>query len=164
MSRFPLGLRLYLPESCARDAERRKKVGVSGEIGFRPKWCKEALRMDLDAVIDEHRFVPHRNRGIGELATQLKEQICKTRFSRSPTNSGLEPRSPDTFAMLPPTSVRPFVSADERNCRAVDELRPLRRDVVPLDRSRRCAGNRPGGGASPAQLASARACGRHLSR
>lgn len=61
---------------------------------------QQALRIDLDAIIDEHRFVPHRHRGIGELATQMKEQICESHFSRSPTNLGLEPRTPDTFAAL----------------------------------------------------------------
>ena len=35
---IPLVLRLYLPEAWARDAERRKKVGVPDAIGFRPKW------------------------------------------------------------------------------------------------------------------------------
>jgi SRSO17 transposase len=35
---IPLALRLYLPEPWARDAERRKKVGVPDAIAFRPKW------------------------------------------------------------------------------------------------------------------------------
>ena len=34
----PLVLRLYLPESWAEDVERRKKVGVPGNIAFQPKW------------------------------------------------------------------------------------------------------------------------------
>jgi SRSO17 transposase len=35
---FPIGLRLYLPETWAKDQQRRKKVGVPDCIGFRPKW------------------------------------------------------------------------------------------------------------------------------
>lgn len=34
----PLGWRLYLPESWAKDAERRKQAGIPEEIVFRKKW------------------------------------------------------------------------------------------------------------------------------
>lgn len=34
----PVGLRLYLPESWARDASRRKKTRVPKEVVYRPKW------------------------------------------------------------------------------------------------------------------------------
>ena len=49
----PLVLRLYLPESWARDAERREKVGVPAEIGFRTKWriALDELQRLVDAGI-----------------------------------------------------------------------------------------------------------------
>jgi SRSO17 transposase len=34
----PVSLRLYLPETWAKDAQRRKKVGVPAEVRFQPKW------------------------------------------------------------------------------------------------------------------------------
>lgn len=61
---------------------------------------EQALRIDLDGIIAAHSFVPHRNHGIGVLATQLKDQISESHFSRSPTHLPLETRTPDTFALL----------------------------------------------------------------
>jgi SRSO17 transposase len=49
----PLVLRLYLPESWARDVERREKVGVPDEIGFRTKWriALDELQRLVDAGV-----------------------------------------------------------------------------------------------------------------
>lgn len=41
----PIALRLYLPESWASDAERRKRAYVPDDIAFRPKW-----RIALDEI------------------------------------------------------------------------------------------------------------------
>ena len=45
----PLGWRLYLPESWAKDAERRKEAGIPEELVFRKKW-----ELALD-IIDQIR-------------------------------------------------------------------------------------------------------------
>jgi SRSO17 transposase len=41
----PVGLRLYLPEAWCADAERRRRAGVPGDLGHRPKW-----RIALDEI------------------------------------------------------------------------------------------------------------------
>lgn len=50
---IPLALRLYLPESWARDRERRAKVGVPDEVSFRPKWriALDELQRLVDAGV-----------------------------------------------------------------------------------------------------------------
>jgi SRSO17 transposase len=35
---LPIALRLYLPETWAKDRRKRKKTGVPVEVRFRPKW------------------------------------------------------------------------------------------------------------------------------
>ena len=44
----PVALRLFLPESWARDARRREKCGVPAELRHRPKW--EIALAELDRV------------------------------------------------------------------------------------------------------------------
>jgi SRSO17 transposase len=53
---WPLGTRLYLPESWANDKHRRREAHVPGSVAFQPKW-QIALTM-LDAVRGlKHGFV-----------------------------------------------------------------------------------------------------------
>jgi SRSO17 transposase len=42
---MPVALRLYLPETWAKDRQKRKKAGVPADIAFQPKW-----RIALDEV------------------------------------------------------------------------------------------------------------------
>ncbi len=70
----PLGWRLYLPESWANDAERRKEAGIPEEIVFRKKW-----ELALE-IIDQIRTwgVPDQvvlaDAGYGD-ATELREGL-----------------------------------------------------------------------------------------
>ena len=70
----PLGWRLYLPESWAKDAERRKQAGIPEEIVFRKKW-----ELALE-IIDQIRGwgVPDQvvlaDAGYGD-ATELREGL-----------------------------------------------------------------------------------------
>ena len=70
----PLGWRLYLPESWAKDAERRKQAGIPEEVVFRKKW-----ELALE-IIDQIRGwgVPDQvvlaDAGYGD-ATQLREGL-----------------------------------------------------------------------------------------
>jgi SRSO17 transposase len=70
----PLGWRLYLPESWAKDEQRRSEAGIPTEIAFRPKW-----KLALD-IIDQIRGwgladrVVLADAGYGE-STEFREEL-----------------------------------------------------------------------------------------
>ncbi len=76
----PLGWRLYLPESWAKDKERRQEAGIPAEILFRPKW-----QLALE-IIDQLRSwgLPDRvvlaDAGYGE-STEFRESLEQRRLS-----------------------------------------------------------------------------------
>ena len=70
----PLGWRLYLPESWAKDEQRRSDAGIPAEVTFRPKW-----KLALD-IIDQIRGwgladrVVLADAGYGE-STEFREEL-----------------------------------------------------------------------------------------
>jgi SRSO17 transposase len=111
----PAAYRLYLPEKWAKDAKRRKAVGVPKEVGFQKKW---EIALDLIDGLLEDDLPPApvvADAGYGA-ATQFRDGLTARGFSYAvgikgdtsvwPPGKGPLPPKPYGGRGRPPTLVR----------------------------------------------------------
>lgn len=77
---MPLGWRLYLPESWANDAERRREAGIPEEVVFRKKWELALEIMDQVRAWGLPARVVLADAGYGD-GTEFREELEKRGLS-----------------------------------------------------------------------------------
>jgi len=117
----PLGWRLYLPESWAKDEQRRSEAGIPTEIAFRPKW-----KLALD-IIDQIRGwgladrVVLADAGYGE-STEFREELEQRQLRYI---VGVAPQVGVWLERPQPTLLKPMRTGRPPSALHYGEQRPL---------------------------------------